>query len=122
MDKPKGKEDDLLPGIPLTLTDKVTEFFYHPKKYLAPDMFGNEVHLFMHCHLKSYDRTGEGIHMDNDFIDKFGMPNKLEHFWMEAYHAMDRKLARHMFSVGHGEIPFPPVAGYAGMYLKKKMF
>ena len=116
------KHDDLLPGIPLTLTDKVQKFFYQPQKYLAPDMFGNEVHLFMHCHLKSYDRTGEGIHMDNDFIDKFGMPNKLEHFWMEAYHAMDRKLARHMFSVGHGQIPFPPVAGYAGMYLKRKCF
>ena len=28
---------------------------------------------------------------------------------------MDRRLARHMFSVGHEHIPFPPVAGYAGI-------
>ena len=74
--------------------------------------------------------------MDHDFIDKFGVPNKLEHFWMEGfvfctfisffeifdaifvqcrYHSMDRRLARHMFSVGHEHIPFPPVAGYAGI-------
>ena len=31
------------------------------------------------------------------------------------YHSMDRRLARHMFSVGHEHIPFPPVAGYAGI-------
>ena len=23
--------------------------------------------------------------MDHDFIDKFGVPNKLEHFWMEGF-------------------------------------
>ena len=39
----------------------------------------------MHCHIKSYDRTGEGLAMDHDFIDKFGVPNKLEHFWMEGF-------------------------------------
>ena len=61
---------------------------------------------------------GEGISMDHEFIDKFGVPNKLEHFWMEGYHSMDRRLARHMFSVGHEQIPFPPVAGYAGMLYK----
>ena len=80
MDKADSKDkgnnpmssDDLLPGIPLNLTSKVTEFFYHPKKYIVPDLFDHEVHLFMHCHLKAYDRTGEGIHMDNDFIGKFG--------------------------------------------------
>ena len=44
-----------------------------------------QVHLFMHCHIKSYDRTGEGLAMDHDFIDKFGVPNKLEHFWMEGF-------------------------------------
>ena len=43
-----------------------------------------KVHLFMHCHIKSYDRTGEGLAMDHNFIDKFGAPNKLEHFWMEG--------------------------------------
>ena len=60
--------------------------------------------------------------MDHEFIDKFGVPNKLEHFWMEGYHSMDRRLARHMFSVGHEQIPFPPVAGYAGNKHTDKLF
>ena len=96
------------------LSNKVKEFFYNPQKHVVSDLFDHEVHLFMHCHIKAYDRTGEGISMDHDFLDKFGVPNKLEHFWMEGYHSMDRRLARHMFSVGHQQIPFPPVAGYAG--------
>ena len=89
---------------------------------MVSDLFDHEVHLFMHCHIKAYDRTGEGISMDHEFIDKFGVPNKLEHFWMEGYHSMDRRLARHMFSVGHEQIPFPPVAGYAGNKHTDKLF
>ena len=25
------------------------------------ELYGDEVHFFMHCHLKGYDRTGEGL-------------------------------------------------------------
>ena len=67
------------------LSNKVTQFLYDPQKHVAPNLFDHEVHLFMHCHIKSYDRTGEGLAMDHDFIDKFGVPNKLEHFWMEGF-------------------------------------
>ena len=61
-----------------------------------------------------YDRTGEGLHLDRSFFDKYGAPVELENFWMEGYHAMDRLLAQHMLAINNREIPFPPVAGYAG--------
>ena len=52
--------------------------------------------------------------LDRSFFDKYGAPVELENFWMEGYHAMDRLLAQHMLSINNREIPFPPVAGYAG--------
>ena len=61
-----------------------------------------------------YDRTGEGLRLDRSFFDKYGAPVELENFWMEGYHAMDRLLAQHMLAINNKEIPFPPVAGYAG--------
>ena len=61
-----------------------------------------------------FDRTGEGLELDRSFFDKYGAPVELENFWMEGYHAMDRLLAQHMLASNNREIPFPPVAGYAG--------
>ena len=61
-----------------------------------------------------FDRTGEGLELDRSFFDKYGAPVELENFWMEGYHAMDRLLAQHMLAINNREIPFPPVAGYAG--------
>ena len=61
-----------------------------------------------------YDRTGEGLQLDRSFFCKYGAPVELENFWMEGYHAMDRLLAQHMLAINNREIPFPPVAGYAG--------
>ena len=40
-------------------------------------LFTQEVHLFMHCHLKGYDRDGEGENMDRSFFDKYGAPVKI---------------------------------------------
>jgi len=95
------------------MTDDISKFLYNPVPYMDK-LFGREVHLFMHCHLKGYDRTGEGIYPDRTFFDKYGAPISLEQFWMEGYHSMDRMLAQHMFSLENDHIPFPPVAGYAG--------
>ena len=78
-------------------------------------LFTQEVHLFMHCHLKGYDRTGEGLHNDRGFFDKYGAPLSIEDYWMEGYHIMDRMLHHHRLKVGNSMgIPFPPVAGYVG--------
>ena len=73
-----------------------------------------EVHLFMHCHLKGYDRTGEGLHMDHSFFDKYGAPISIDNYWMEGHHYIDRLLHQHMLKVGNPKIPFPPVAGFVG--------
>ena len=58
--------------------------------------------------------TGEGLQMDQSFLDKYGVPSSVESYWMEGYHVMDRLLARHLLAINNKEIPFPPVAGYAG--------
>ena len=61
-----------------------------------------------------YDKTGEGLHKEHSFFDKYGAPISIENFWMEGYHSMDRMLLQHMLSVGNNKIPFPSVAGYVG--------
>ena len=78
------------------------------------ELYGDEIHLFMHCHMKGYDRTGEGKILDGSFFDKYGAPIHLQDFWMEGYHAIERQLADHFTSTKNPHIKFPPVAGYAG--------
>ena len=78
------------------------------------ELYGDEIHLFMHCHMKGYDRTGEGKIPDSSFFDKYGAPIHLQDFWMEGYHAIERMLADHFTSTKNPHIKFPPVAGYAG--------
>ena len=87
--------------------------------FLGPDpplakLYGDEVHLFMHCHMRGYDRTGEGLNLDGSFFDKYGAPIHLQDFWMEGYHAIERMLADHFVSTDNPYVKFPPVAGYAG--------
>ena len=77
-------------------------------------IYGDEIHLFMHAHMRGYDRTGEGIEMDGSFFDKFGAPIHLHDFWLEGYHAIERMLAAHFVACDNPYIKFPPVAGYAG--------
>ena len=78
------------------------------------DLYSDEVHLFMHAHMRGYDRTGEGLRLDSTFIDKYGAPMHLQDFWMEGYHAIERMLADHYKATDNPFIKFPPVAGYAG--------
>ena len=78
------------------------------------DLYGDEIHLFMHCHMKGYDRTGEGKNLDSSFFDKYGAPIHIQDFWMEGYHAIERLLADHFESTKNPHVKFPPVAGYAG--------
>ena len=77
-------------------------------------LYSEEVHLFLHCHLRGYDRTGEGIHMDNSYFDKYGAPIRIQDFWLEGYHDIEKMLADHFVAVDNPHIKFPPVAGYAG--------
>ena len=78
------------------------------------ELYGDEVHFFMHCHLKGYDRTGEGLQHDRSFFDKYGAPIHVHDFWMEGYHSIERMLADHFQSTQNQYIKFPPVAGFAG--------
>jgi len=76
--------------------------------------FRQEVHLFMHAHMRGYDRTGEGIAMDSTYFDKYGAPFNIEESWIEGYHAIERELAKHFNRCMNPENAFPECAGMAG--------
>ena len=96
------------------------KFFKEPetewKKLFGQEV--REVHLFMHCHMRDLDRTGEGkyLYRNAEKIDKdtYGVPIEFEEYWTNGYHIMDRTLAYHMFQVRNEKVNFPPVAGYVG--------
>ena len=71
-------------------------------------IYGDEIHLFLHAHMRGYDRTGEGIEMDGSFFDKFGAPIHLHDFWLEGYHAIERMLAVHFVACDNPYIKFLP--------------
>ena len=113
----------------------IKTFFKNPdnlKEQCRHNIFTNEVHLFMHCHMKAYDKTGEGINRYNGFSDKYGVPINVEDIGTKGHRAMDIILALNMFEVKAVKgkdvriefyrIQFPPVAGYAGtIHLYKKI-
>ena len=87
--------------------------------FMRPDsplkkLYSEEVHIFLHCHMRGYDRTGEGLHMDHSYFDKYGAPVHVQEFWLEGYHAIEKMLADHFVAVDNPHLKFPPVAGYAG--------
>ena len=53
--------------------------------------FSEEVHLFMHVHLRGYDKEGNGKQMHADYYDKYGAPMKLEESWLEGWDLIYRK-------------------------------
>ena len=102
------------------LDKRVKKFLGNP--YQAEEqchIYTNEIHLFMHCHMKAYDQTGEGKNRCFDYTDKYGVPINVEDHQTEGHRAMDESLAENMFKVMKVDgldfgIRFPPVAGYAG--------
>ena len=110
------------------LDKRVKKFLGNP--YQAEEqchIYTNEIHLFMHCHMKAYDQTGEGKNRCFDYTDKYGVPINVEDHQTEGHRAMDKSLAENMFKVTKVDeldfgIRFPPVAGYAGTaHLYKKI-
>ena len=82
------------------LENKLKEALFKTASFKEKDgLFTQEVHLFMHCHMKGYDRTGEGLQMDHSFFDKYGVPTSIHNYWMEGYHSMDRMLLQHKMRV-----------------------
>jgi len=98
------------------LEEELKDMYFEPMRCLQrhKDLYGREIHFYTHCHIKAYDRTGEGIKMDRSFMDKYGAPISLENYWMEGYHCMDRMLALQLLRTDNDSIPMPPVAGYVG--------
>ena len=76
--------------------------------------FGEEVNLFMHCHMRGYDRHGEGKQMDSEYYDKYGAPVEKNDSWMEGYHVVEKFLGKHFDICDNEVMDFPLVAGMAG--------
>ena len=76
--------------------------------------FGKEVNLFMHCHLRGYDKNGQGKQMDSSYYDKYGAPVVMEDSWMEGYHVVEKTMAEHFNTVDNDDVDFPLIAGMAG--------
>ena len=83
-------------------------------KLAVEEAFGQEVHMFLHCHLRGYDRHGEGKQSDSGYYDKYGSPIYMQNSWMEGYHAVERTLAEHFDLCIEEELEFPMVVGMAG--------
>ena len=48
------------------------------------DAYGEEVQLFLHCHLRGYDKKGEGKQLHADFYDQYGAPVLKQESWLEG--------------------------------------
>lgn len=76
--------------------------------------FGEELHLFLHCHLKGYDCEGKGKSMDASYYDKYGAPVLAKDAWTEGYFTIEKTLADHFNKCLNTSVGFPLVAGYGG--------
>ena len=76
--------------------------------------FGEEVNLFMHCHMRGYDKDGEGKQLHSDFYDQYGAPVDLSDSWLEGYHVIEKMLASYFKLCDNKIMDFPLVAGVAG--------
>ena len=54
------------------------------------DAYGEEVHLFLHVHLRGYDREGKGKHMDSSYYDKYGRCPPLQTYPQKPALELDR--------------------------------
>ena len=84
--------------------------------------FGKEVNLFMHCHMRGYDKDGEGKQLYSEYYDKYGAPIDVLDSWQEGYHVIEKLLAKYFKLCDSGIMDFPLVAGVAsGVHLYKPL-
>ena len=76
--------------------------------------FGEEVNLFMHCHMRGYDKDGEGKQLHSEYYDKYGAPVDILDSWLEGYHVIEKLLSSYFNLCENEAIDFPLVAGVAG--------
>ena len=84
------------------------------RKKTVLDAFSHEVHLFLHCHLRGYDRTGCGLEMSGHYYDKYGAPVDRKESWSEGYRAVEKELGKHFDQCANPKNELPLVAGYGG--------
>ena len=105
----------------LTMKEKQVETHQNNSLQLANennktilDAFGQEVHIFMHCHLRGYDLTGRGKEMSGHYYDKYGAPVDQHESWSEGYRAVEKELSTHFVKCTNPSMEQPLIAGYGG--------
>ena len=78
------------------------------------EAYGQEVHMFLHVHLRGYDDKGDGKRMDSSYFDKYGAPVLVQRSWSEGYHSVEQYLAKHFNECLNKETEFPTPVGVAG--------
>jgi len=90
-----------------------------PKKVEDPhkpvmDAYGEEVHMFLHTHLRGYDLTGCGKEMSGHYFDKYGSPVSHESSWSEGYRDIEKQLFLHLDQCANPCNELPLLAGFGG--------
>ena len=86
----------------------------NPQNKTVFDAFGQEVNVFLHCHLRGYDKTGCGEEMLAQYFDKYGAPVDRHHSWSEGYRDVEKQLGLHFDQSANPKNELPLIAGYGG--------
>lgn len=101
-----------------SLTRKSIALCDHPEGVKAA--FGDEVHLFLHYHLRVYDKEGKSENINANYYDKYGAPVFLKDIWTHSYNTIENTLASHFNICKNPYVKNPLIAGFGGgSYLYK---
>lgn len=89
---------------------------YQQKHYFTSvkSAYEDEVNMFIHVHLRNYDRHGLGDNQDHEYTDRFGAPIHYLNSWAEGYCMVEDALIKHNDNCSNRFTPFPLVGCYSG--------
>ncbi|XP_066911021.1 uncharacterized protein [Clytia hemisphaerica] len=76
--------------------------------------FREEVNLFIHVHMRGYDKNGDGVQMHAAYYDKYGAPMNKERSWLQGYRAIEDEIVKHANRSETEGFDFPIPAAVAG--------
>ena len=88
---------------------------YQQKSYNSvKSAYQNEAHLFIHAHLRGYDKKGQGKDKNAEFVDRYGAPIDFQDTWKDGYRSIEEKLLMHNEKCQNKFTYFPLVGAYRG--------
>jgi len=85
-------------------------------KYFASvkSAYKDEVNMFIHAHLRGYDRHGMGDTQDHAYVDRYGAPIHYLESWAEGYSAIEEALIKHNDACSNPNTHFPLIGSFSG--------